>query len=191
MSNGTFMAKTQDMNKARVKRMVELMLKNSAPMQCMLFFPSIMRNTGDSSVYDAITKEVLCVRDIYAKIDLSELDDDTGKRIIETNKPLVTEFFNVAMPIWEAVKISGFKPQNVPMRLDEICEIVNTSIDEYQRLPADRIYNQAINIGYLEHKHPGTHIGWFIIGKPVAYHLEKLPELVEFAQKLARDVPHP
>lgn len=182
------MAEVQNMGEARVKKIVELMLKSDAPMCCMLFFPDLIRKPKSViQGYDIITREVLCVRDIYSQINSAELDELTGKTIIEANKPLVAEFFSISVPIWEQLKKSEFKPQNVPKRLDDICGIIFGSTKKHYYLPGKRIYESAYNLKYLERDHSrydGGKSSWFIAGKPVIYHPEKLPQLVEFAQRL-------
>ncbi|MEK6892573.1 MAG: hypothetical protein AABX07_00035 [Nanoarchaeota archaeon] len=185
------MAEIQDMDEARVKRIVELMLKNDAPMQCMLEIHDFFRKGYIESIesYIALTKQALCVRDIYAEIKVDDLDDETGRIIIQANKPLIVEYFRESMPIWEMAREAGFKPQIVPARIDEIDCAVNLSIRKYQGLLGFKIYDEAYHkIGYITHDVPPhtSNIDWFLTGKPVIYHSEKLPQLVEFAQKTAR-----
>jgi|GEM_PF-5676815 len=185
------MPSTIDMGETRVKRVVELMLNNDAPMQCMLGLPQIFRagHIESQEIYDALTREAISVRNIYAEINAADLDDETGKPVIETNKPIIAEYFRDSIPIWEASRHSGFKPQIVPARLDEICSIVNLSIDKYQKLLGDLIYKKSKDFGYLEQDHSryrGTRMHWILAGKPVIYHPEKLSQVVEFVNELAR-----
>jgi len=173
------------MNEERASKILEIMLMNEAPMQCMGNTLEIMRDghklEGDDNytlpeLVERIRREELLVRDIYAGIDLSVQTEETGKLILEKIKPLVEEYYPAWEKLWQSYVSSGFQPQEVPKRLfdirSEVYRIYRHSKD-YDRLAGQKLYDKAWSVGYFSS--PGmSRIKWFLAGKPVKINPKKL-----------------
>lgn len=183
-------------NEEKAKQILEVMLMNDAPMQLLGFtWLEQIRRGYKSRIEDfdslnvvgskklelcellnGIKQEQELVRDVYSKIDVSKLDEETGKSIVEECQPLVKEFYEQYSPLLDNYIKNGFKPQEVPERLFDIRNIVIKAGNEYGKLPANNLYYCAMHVGYFDYKNKKeSRIEWFINGKQTTVHPEKLP----------------
>ncbi|MEK6852732.1 MAG: hypothetical protein AABX59_02530 [Nanoarchaeota archaeon] len=171
------------MDESRLKQVLEVMLMNHAPMDVFGFSLLEHIRKGYKSIFDRYRlefdghrKEEEVMRDVYRKIDVSRLDAETGKSIVEECQLLIQEFYDQYFPLLERYIQSGSQPQEVPQRLFQIRDRVMAASREYQKLEANELYEKAWVIGYFSHNCEHK-MQWFIDGKPTEIHPEKL-ELV-------------
>ena len=131
-------------------------------------------------------EEERTLRDIYKKIDISRLDEFTGKSIVEECQPLIEEFYDQYFVLQERYISSGFKSQEVPQRLFEIRDKVTAAYKEYGQLEANALYRKALQVGYFgdNSRSSTTRMEWFINGKPTDTHPEKLKLVLSEANEL-------
>jgi len=162
---------------------LDILLKNESPMGAMedpfhfmrkglrLYDPPF--NNTPREVKDMFDY-ALVVKNVYAAISISELTPETGREIIEHNKPLVADYFQIIEPLWESYLSSGFQAQQVPTRVLPLLVEIDRGVVQYGCLPSRRLYERAWEVGYFSHGFD-TRPEWFFSGKKTLKHPEQLP----------------
>ncbi|MBW2980793.1 hypothetical protein KY360_05245 [Candidatus Woesearchaeota archaeon] len=181
------------MDESRLKQILDVTLMSDAPLMALGgarlesiregLKPTVPHYIGakDPELNEwlsSLRREEESMRDTYARIDVSRLDEETGKSIVSECQPLVQEFYDQYFVLLDKYVASGFQAQEVPQRLFEIRDRVMGLSDEFQKLKAYKLYREtAWKVGYFSHECE-SRTAWFIAGKPTEIHPEKLAEVL-------------
>jgi hypothetical protein len=181
-------------NMNEIIKTLDDMLMIDVPIMCLISDPSALENFQPSRKKDAIivikgelfkvnTKndsyrkelisEVEIVKNIYDKIEISRLTENTGKSTISSCKSLIDEYFNIMAP-FHKMYIDNIPIEKVPNRAFDIVDNINSLAHKIEYLNAYKLYRQSLG-HYFKSSQEGTRISWFLAGKPVEKHEDKLP----------------
>lgn len=174
----------------RIKRKLEIMLINEAPIGSIGILECIKNGTKlETDEIGLLYREALCLRDIYRTIDSTILTEETGKLIIERNKPLIGEYYDSWIKLWENYINSGFQSQEIPQRLFDIRKQIMKFSNDYEELPFFKLYSFAWKVDYFNQDIPKLskkhlHITWHLLGKPTKRNPEKFPLVLQKAKEM-------